>query len=164
MADSNKADNERKKAFATLFRSIIIIIILFAWNRWEWSKTSFFIRWCYFILSLKRLLTRNETNTSSKTLNFCSESCFVYVFCLKLAEKRPLNGNEIRRGGRKRKSDRATEKWRRERRFQQLCSITNAIVVDPLSSDPGRATVRASGRDGGFLCSLSFNYNTELPD
>lgn len=26
-------------------------------------------------------------------------------------------------------------------------------MVYPLSSDPGRATVRASGRDGGFLCS-----------
>lgn len=58
----------------------------------------------------------------------------------------------------------AAENSKRERRFQQLCSITNAIVVYPLSSDPGRATVRASGRVGGFLCSLSFNYNTELED
>lgn len=58
----------------------------------------------------------------------------------------------------------ATENLKKERRFQQLCSITNAIVVYPLSSDPGRATVRASGWDGSLRGSLSFNYNTELED
>lgn len=73
-------------------------------------------------------------------------------------------------GNSKRKSDTAQSCWKlkkkggEKKRFQQLCSITNAIVVYPLSSDPGKATVRASGRDGGFLCSLSFNYNTELQD
>lgn len=64
-----------------------------------------------------------------------------------MLEKSKMTGREITRE--RVTPHKATKKLqKRERRFQQLCCITNAIVVYPLSSDPGRATVRASGRDG----------------